>query len=75
MKAAAQGTDLARKMRARADKDKLPGDHLLRVRADEFDQASLKYLAQPQQMAVRAFMGFWGRARRTWCDYTGESLL
>lgn len=68
-------TNLGKKMIERADRDKLPADHPMRVRALEFNDAADKYLAQPQLMAVAAFMGFWMRARRTWCNYTGDALI
>lgn len=68
-------TELAKKMVARADRDKLPENHPMRTRAAEFDDATQKYLATPQKMGVRAFMGFWARARKAWCNHTGDALL
>lgn len=68
-------TELGKKMVARADRDKLPENHPLRTLAAEFDDASAKYLANPQKMGVRAFMGFWARARKAWCQHTGDALL
>lgn len=67
--------DLAEKMLARADADRLPPDHRLRVRAVEFDRAAKGYFADPQTVPVKPFFGAWARARRAWCDYTGEPLI
>jgi hypothetical protein len=68
-------TDLGSKMRARADADGLPSDHDLRVKADAFDEATAGFHASPQTKNVQQFMGAWSRARRSWCDYSGEPLL
>lgn len=70
-----EGTDLADKMRARADADALPADHELRTKAAAFDEAATGYYGQPQTKNVSQFMGAWARARKTWCDYTGEALV
>lgn len=66
-------TDLSIKMRARADADSLPADHDLRRLADEFDAATVG--TTPQTVNVMLFMGAWARARRCWCDYSGERLV
>lgn len=68
-------TTLADRMRARADEDALPADHALRKHADAFDTATRGFYAQPQTVKVAAFVGAWARARRAWCDYTGEPLI
>lgn len=70
-----EGTDLADKMRARADVDALPADHELRTKAEAFDAAATGYYGQPQTKNVAQFMGAWARARQVWCDYTGEALV
>lgn len=68
-------TDLAEKMTARANTDHLPEDHDLRIRATAFEHAAEGYFSNPQAVDVRKFMGCWARARRAWCDYTGEPLV
>lgn len=71
----ADGTDLSKKMRSRADADGLPADHHLRTLADAFDASTKGFYAQPQTVTTGIFMRDWTRARRAWCDYSGESLL
>jgi hypothetical protein len=61
--------DLGQKMIARADKDGLPRDHPLRVTADGFNAANA------DGVDARKLLGAWARARRAWCDYTGEPLI
>lgn len=68
-------TALAIKMQARAEADNLPADHDMRTKAAAFDEAAKGYYATPQTVMVKPFMGCWARARRAWCDYTGERLL
>ena len=68
-------TDLAVKMIARADTDNLPHDHEIRTRAAAFDEAAKGFYSDPQTCDVKRFVGCWARARRTWCDYTGEVLI
>jgi hypothetical protein len=67
--------DLAEKMRLRADADKLPADHALRIKADAFEEACKGYYATPQTVTVGKFMGCWARARSAWCEYSGEPLI
>ena len=68
-------TDLAKKMRAKADEDRLPPDHELRVTADAFDITAAGFYASGQTKTVQQFMGTWARARKCWCDYSGEQLI
>ena len=68
-------TSLAIKMLARADADGLAAEHDLRMRAAAFDEAAKGFYGDPQTCDVKRFMGHWARARRAWCDYTGEALL
>lgn len=68
-------TELAEQMRAIVERDNLPADHELRIRADEFDAAAAGYWSEPQTVPVKAFMGAWARARRAYCAYTGEPLI
>ena len=45
----------------------------LRARADEFD---IKEAAsQDGGDALKPFLGAWARARRLWCECTGEALV
>jgi hypothetical protein len=68
-------TDLSKKMLARAEADGLPTDHDMRTRAEEFNEATHGFYGDPQTCDIKKFMGCWSRARRTWCDYTGEVLV
>ncbi len=68
-------TELSEKMIARADLDSLPGDHEMRTLALEFDNTCQGYFATPQTVSVSQFLGSWARARRVWCNYTGEDLI
>lgn len=59
---------LALRMRAYAAKN--PGnDHLIAL-ADKMDEAAA---ADPWD--VRKVLGSWARARRAWCEATGEGLI
>jgi len=68
-------SDLGTVMRARADKDKLPTDHLLRILADRFDLDLNGYMAQEQTSTARQFLASWAKARKAWCAYSGEPLI
>lgn len=68
-------TDLATRMRSRAEVDSLAADHPLRVLADKYDRAAEGFFSPEGTVKVEIFMGSWARARRAWCDYTGESLI
>jgi len=48
---------------------------ILKKRAAELDEASAGFYADPQTVDVKKFMGAWARARRLWCDCTGEPLI
>lgn len=68
-------TALSGKMRARADADQLATDHQVRTLADAFDKAADGFYATPQTVTVQQFMAAWTRARRAWCEHSGEPLL
>ncbi len=68
-------TNLSEKMMAKADDDNLPDDHGLRISALAFNEATEGFYGNPQTVDIKKFMGSWARARRIWCDYTGESLI
>jgi hypothetical protein len=63
---------LPERMVARADADGLPADHILRIRAAQFE----KWIdVEAPGWSAANFVGAWARARRAWCDYTGDSLI
>lgn len=64
-------TELSKKMLAIADRDNLPVDHEMRLRAKEFDE-SVNYYGDG---AAKKLLGAWVRARKAYCRYTGEPLL
>jgi len=65
-------SDLAKKMVSRADADGLPNNHNLRTLAAELDNAPP---LDGSVEAIKSLLGRWARARRAWCDYTGEDLV
>lgn len=67
-------TDLSIRMHALADTGHSRAAEL-REKADAFDQATAGYWAEPQTVSVAKFMGAFARARRLWCDTTGEPLV
>lgn len=68
-------TSLATKMIDRANQDSLPEDHEVRRVAIEFDDFADKYFNNPKTTNSKRFLGLWARARRIWCNYSGESLI
>ena len=54
------------KMLRIADRDNLPEDHLMRVRAIELREV---------EIYAKKLLGAWARARRVYCAYTGEPLI
>lgn len=67
-------TKLSRRMRALAKtRDDLP-DNWHDV-ADAFDAATEGFYADPQTVDVKKFVGCFARARRMWCEATGEHLI
>lgn len=69
------GANLTVAMLARADIDGLPDEHDLRIKANEFNDAAKGFFGEPQICDMKRFLGCWARARRAWCDYTGEALV
>lgn len=67
--------ELVRKMFALADKDALPENHPMRMRAKDFLEADEKYFSDPPLINPPQFLGAWARARKCWCEYTGEPLV
>ena len=68
-------SDLGAVMRARADKDNLPADHLLRTLADRFDLDLNGYMAKERICTPGQFLASWAKARKAWCAYSGEALI
>lgn len=62
--------DLPTRMIARADADGLPADHKLRQFAAELREA-----IESESVDVPKLVGRWARARRAWCEFTGEELV
>ena len=67
-------TTLGDKMRLLADTGHGSADEL-REKADAFDVAARGYYADPQTVAASKFLGCFARARKLWCECTGESLV
>lgn len=67
-------TNLSNRMRelAKARLD-LPADWI--EKADAFDAATAGFYGEPQTVSVQKFMGAFARARRMWCEATGEDLV
>lgn len=68
-------TELHERVKRRAEADGLPEDHPMIVAANKFTEAANGYYAEPQIVNIKQFMGCWARARRCWCEYTGEPLV
>lgn len=67
-------TELSKQMRALADR----GHHRaadLRKEADAFDSATAGCFGEKRNVNVREFMAVWTRARRLWCECSGEPLV
>lgn len=47
----------------------------LNEKADAFEEATRGFYADPPTVDVKRFLGCWARARRLWCDCTGEALI
>jgi hypothetical protein len=62
------------KMRALAEvRNDLPADWLEKAQALEY--AAKGFFAEPQTVTAPKFLGCFARARRMWCNATGESLI
>lgn len=65
---------LSDRMRAFAEGNDVPEGW--REAADALDAATHGFfIAEPQTVSVRGFMGVWARTRRMWCERTGEPLI
>ncbi len=70
----AERTDLSIKMHMLADTGHEQAVEL-REKADAFDAATKGFYSDPQTVEVKKFMGAFARARRLWCNVTGEPLV
>lgn len=68
-------TALSIKMIAYADAQGFPPEHEMRTAAAAFDEATTGFYATPQTCTVKAFFARWAKARRIWCEHTGENLI
>lgn len=66
-------TPLAKQMIERADRDGLSEDNAMRRTAQAFDEISVNYAMG--KSTPKGLLGAWARARRCWCNYTGEPLV
>lgn len=67
-------TKLGDQMRALADTGHIRAEEL-REKAAAFDAGAIGFYSDPQTVDVKKFVGTFARARRLWCDITGESLI
>jgi short subunit dehydrogenase-like uncharacterized protein len=67
-------TALSERMHALADTGHARAAEL-REKADAFDVATAGCFAEPQPHSVAQMVGACARARRLWCDITGEPLV
>jgi hypothetical protein len=51
----------------------LPADWL--EKADDFEAATTGFYSDSQTVDAKSFLGAWARARRLWCDTTGDPLI
>lgn len=65
---------LAPKMRALADSGHARAAEL-RELANKLEAARDGAYAEPQTVTVGAMLGAWARARKLWCEVTGEPLV
>lgn len=70
----AASCDLSEKMRMLAQ-DGHPKAAELIEKANAFDAAARGFYGDPQTVTIQSFMGAWARARKLWCECTGESLI
>jgi hypothetical protein len=62
------------RMRELADRGHQRAEEL-RALADEFEAKATGFYSDPQTVTAPSFLGAFARARRLWCDCTGESLV
>jgi hypothetical protein len=62
------------RMRALADKGHIRADEIY-AKADEFEHKAVGFYSDPQTVDVKSFLGAFARARKLWCELTGEPLV
>lgn len=67
-------TDLSDKMKTLANNCHVKAKELIE-KADAFDSAANGFYSQPQTVNVKSFLGAWARARKLWCEVSGEPLV
>lgn len=67
-------TDLGRKMRQLAADGHERADELI-AKARDFDEKAIGFYSDPATVDTISFLGSFARARRLWCDCTGEPLV
>jgi DNA phosphorothioation-dependent restriction protein DptG len=70
-------TKLSDRVVARCNADKLPDNHMLRIRAAQFNEACS--LAdrdkEDTKESAKKILGSWARLRKAWQEYSGESWI
>jgi uncharacterized protein (DUF2267 family) len=59
----------------RANDDKLPANHALRIAAQEFDEINDLYYSVPQQISETDYIIKKQAIEQLWEDYTGDDSL
>lgn len=67
-------TDLGDKMHALAASPHPRAVELIE-KAEAFDAATAGYYSDPQTVSAPKFLGCFARARKLWCEITGEPLV
>lgn len=62
------------RMRAYAAEHGEPREDWLTL-ADKFEATANGFYGEPKTHDVKQFLGAFARARRAWCDVTGEALV
>ena len=66
-------SNLGDRMRALADTGHSRADEL-REKASAFDEACRGFYAEEQTVSAPQFLGAFARARKLWCEITGDAL-
>jgi len=67
--------DLASKMRTLASQQEADTAQRLVDLVDKFERAAAGFYSEPQTVSAKSFLGAWARARRVYCEITGEALI
>lgn len=68
-------TNLAKRVLKTAENDGLPDDHPMVIAAKEFEAAAHGFFSEPKTVSVKKFLGKFAKARRLWCEYSGDPLV